>query len=266
MSGLDGRRVLVTRTRDQASGLVDLLHRRGAEAVVVPLITTRPLASPEAVAAAAAAVREAAPPRWVAFTSATAVRLVLGALEPDALDGVAAAAVGRETAATLAARGVTATVVAGDQDAAGLAATLAQRGLAGATVWFPAAEAAGPALADGLRAAGATVRAQAIYRTEMPADAPRRLRAALQAGLDAITLTSGSTVRNLVAALGEHRLEPGMVIACIGARTAAEARTAGLGVTAVAAQPSAQGLVDALDAVFSGGAASGRRGPGRLVG
>lgn len=266
MSALRGRRILVTRTRDQATGLVDLLHERGAEAMVVPLITTRPLLPPAEIAAAAAALRGVAAPRWVAFTSATAVRLVLGVCGRDGLAGVNVAAVGRETAAALAERGVAADVVARDQDAAGLAAILGERSLAGGTVWFPGAEAAGAALPDGLRAAGAAVRVHAVYRTEMPADAPRRLRAALDEGVDAVTLTSGSTVRHLVTSLGGRRLPPGLVVVCIGPRTAAEAREAGLEVHGVAAEPGAHGLVAALEAAFGGDAGGGRRGAGRLVG
>lgn len=266
MSVLAGRRVLVTRTREQTSGLVDLLHQRGAEPVVVPLIATRPLLPPEEIVAAAAAMRAAAPPRWVAFTSATAVRLVLGVLGRDGLNALGVAAVGEETAAALSHHGVAVDVVADERDAAGLAVTLGKRSLAGGTVWCPGAEAAGSALADGLRAAGATVRVQPVYRTEMPADAPRRAGAALELGLDAITLTSGSTVRNLLASLGGRSLPLGTVIVCIGPRTAAEAREAGLEVSAVAAQPNAQGLVDALEAAFSGDAGGDRPGGGRLVG
>lgn len=266
MTGLQGRRVLVTRTRQQASGLVDLLHQRGADAVVVPLIATHPLAPPEAVSAAAAELRAAPPPRWVAFTSATAVRLVLGVLGTGGLRDVGVAGVGGETAAALTAHGAAVDAVATQPDAAGLAAALVARGVAGATVWFPCAEGAGPALADGLRAAGATVRVQPVYRTEMPADAPRRLRAALERGVDAVTLTSGSTARNLIAALGGRRLEARVAVVCVGPRTAGDARDAGLEVAAVAAQPSAAGIVDALERALAGGAAGDQGGAGRLVG
>ena len=46
---LAGRRILVTRTREQAEGLVDSLHAAGASVAVVPLITTVPIADPEAI-------------------------------------------------------------------------------------------------------------------------------------------------------------------------------------------------------------------------
>jgi uroporphyrinogen-III synthase len=120
------------------------------------------------------------------------------------------------------------------------------RGMAGATVWFPAAEGARREFAEALRAGGASVTVQTIYRSAMPAAAPDRLHAALVGGVDAITLTSGSTSRNLTAALGDAGLPAGVKIVCIGEQTASEARAAGLRVDAVAAKASLDGLVDAL--------------------
>ena len=245
---LAGRRVLVTRAREQAAGLVDALHERGADAVVVPLIATQPLASPEEIVTAVTALTEAAPPRWVAFTSATAVRLALGAAGAGALRQVRVAAVGPPTAAALRARGVRADI-AGVADADALATALEAAGMRGATVWFPSAEASRPELPTRLRAAGAVVSVHPIYRTVMPEDAPRRLAVALDRGIDAVALTSGSTARNLVRALGERSLPPATAVVCIGARTAHEARAVGLVIAAVATEPSAAGLVEALESV-----------------
>jgi uroporphyrinogen III methyltransferase/synthase len=243
---LAGRRVLVTRTREQAEGLVDRLHAAGASVVVVPLITTVPVADPGAIARTAAEIASAPPPRWVAFTSATAVRLVLGALTSGALQGVLVAAVGPGTASALVALDVAPDLVAGEHEAAGLATAMIERGMQDGTVWFPAAEGARARFADTLRAVGATVIQQHIYRSDMPASAPERLRAAIAAGVDAITLTSGSTARNLVEAAGGDGVPEGVLIVCIGERTAAEARAAGLAVAGIAAGASVEGLVSAL--------------------
>lgn len=243
---LAGRRIVVTRTREQAEGLVDRLHAAGASVAVVPLITTVPIAEPDAIARVAAETAGAAPPRWVAFTSATAVRLVIGAAGADALSGMLVAAVGPATATALEALGAPPDLVAGDHDAAGLAAEMLARGLAGATVWFPVAEGARGGFADVLRDAGASVTVQHIYRTVMPVTAPERLSAALAGGVDAITLTSGSTARNLVQAAGLGGLPRGVAIVCIGEQTADAARRAGLGVSAIAGVASVDGLVTAL--------------------
>jgi uroporphyrinogen-III synthase len=248
---LAGRRILVTRTREQAEGLVDRLHDLGATVVVVPLIATEPIATPEAIVQTANEIRQATLPRWAAFTSATAVRLVVGAAGAGVVDGMQVAAVGPATATALREAGVTVDLVASGHDASSLAAEMLAHVAAGATVWFPSAEAAASTLPAALHAAGAAVIVQSIYRSVMPAAAPDRLRSALGSGIDAITLTSGSSARNLTAALGGAQLPVGTLIACIGEQTASEARASGMTVDAVAAEASAEGLVAALTGHFA---------------
>jgi uroporphyrinogen-III synthase len=243
---LDGRRVVVTRAREQAAGLVDRLHALGATVVVVPLISTIPIATPDEIVLSAAELRSAREPRWVAFTSATAVRLVLGAAGVESLDGVLVAAVGPATARVLEEAGSAVDLVAAERDSSGLAATLLQRDIAGATVWLPAAEGASQGLVEALRGQGATVVVQHIYRSVMPDAARERLHAAIEAGVDAITLTSGSTARHLASILPAGSLPEGISIVCIGDQTASEARAAGLPVHAIAAEASAEGLVQAV--------------------
>ncbi len=243
---LGGRTIMVTRTREQAEGLVDRLHALGATVVVVPLIGTVPVARPEEIVSMAAWIRAAPAPRWIAFTSATAARLVLGAAGADALAGVLIAAIGPATAAALQAAGLPPGVVAAEHDASGLAVAMRAHAVEGATVWFPAAEGARETLPEALRAAGATVTVQHVYRSVMPEAAPQRVRAALAGGVDAITLTSGSTARHLAEALGGSPLPSDVLIVCIGDQTAADAVAAGLPVHAVATEASAEGLTNAL--------------------
>jgi uroporphyrinogen III methyltransferase/synthase len=243
---LAGRRVLVTRTREQAAGLVDALHQRGADVVVVPMIATVVLASPDIVAGSFAELMAASPPRWAVFTSATAVRLVFGTLEVDAQVALSVAAVGAATAGALERAGVKPDIVAAPATAAGLAAALVAHGVSGAHVWFPAAAGAGDVLRRHLEQAGAIVRRLDVYRSEMPAGTPARLDAALRRPIDAVTLTSGSTAEHLRQALGGRRLPAGVVVACIGEQTAKAAAGAGFGDIVVAARPTAGALADAL--------------------
>jgi uroporphyrinogen-III synthase len=248
---LAGRSVLVTRTRARAAGIVDLLHERGARVVVVPLIATVPLLAPDAIAEAAEQAAAAPEPRWAVFTSAAAVRLTVGAAGVDRLRPLRLAAVGPQTAADLRRHGLEVDLVAAsDHSAAALGEALVRLGVRGATVWLPCAEGAGPALPERLREAGASVHVLHTYRSDMPAEAPVRLRRSLDEGVDAITLTSASTARHLAGALAGRRLPDGIVVACIGPQTAAEARAAALPVHAVAVAHTAVGLVDALAGVF----------------
>jgi uroporphyrinogen-III synthase len=243
---LAGRRILVTRTREQAAGVVDRLHALGATVVIVPLISTVPIATPEEIVRSAAELRSAREPRWVAFTSATAVRIVVGAAGLESLDGMLVAVVGPATARVLEDAGRTPDLVATGRDASGLAAAMLKRGMAGATVWSPAAEGASERLVEALREQGVTVAVQHIYRSVMPEAAPERLRVAIHDGVDAITLTSGSTARHLASILAGGSLPAGISIVCIGERTASEARDAGLPVHGIAAEASAEGLVQAV--------------------
>jgi uroporphyrinogen III methyltransferase / synthase len=243
---LAGRRVLVTRTREQAAGLVDALHQRGADVVVVPMITTAVLAGPDLVAASFGRLLAAAPPRWAVFTSATAARLVFGALEVEAQRSFSVAAVGSETASALERAGVRPDIVAAPPTAAGLAAALVAQGVGGAHVWFPAAAGAGHVLQERLSEAGATVRRLDVYRSEMPTGTPALLDAALRRPIDAVTLTSSSTVKHLRQALSERTLPPTVVVACIGEQTAKAAAAAGFGGIVVASEPTATALADTL--------------------
>ena len=67
---LFGRRIVVTRSREQAAELVDMLEERGAEAIQAPTIRIAP---PEDVGALDRACADAAAYDWIVFTSANAV-------------------------------------------------------------------------------------------------------------------------------------------------------------------------------------------------
>jgi uroporphyrinogen-III synthase len=90
------------------------------------------------------------------------------------------------------------------------------------------------------------------YRTTFPRSLPVETRAALRAGeVDAITFTSASTVRGFIGALGSTGLRGRPKVVCIGPVTAREARTHGLTVHAVADPHTTDGLVAALERVFT---------------
>src|SRR5690606_13813838 len=95
---LSGRRVLVTRSRTQASALVEALEALGAETVSLPL--SRQVA-PESWAEVDAAMD--ALPGWIAFASTNAVdafcdRLAARGRDLRALAGARVAAIGASTA------------------------------------------------------------------------------------------------------------------------------------------------------------------------
>ena len=246
------RRVLVTRTRGQASALVDALRAEGAAPVVLPAIEIERRAEPADARAGLERLRDGRY-GWTVFTSTNAVDVYLDLLAELGADarvfaGSRICAIGEATAQALAARGLLADLVPERADGEGVAAALAAEGVAGTAVLLPRAEGGGEALPAGLRAAGAEVDELTLYLSAPPAEAPAEALALVRAGkIDAVAFTSSSTVRNLSTLLGGD-LSPlcDAVVACIGPATAEAATEAGLPPHVVASQPSVAGLVAAL--------------------
>jgi uroporphyrinogen III methyltransferase/synthase len=250
---LFGARVLVTRTREQASGLVARLRALGAAPLEFAAIETRPLGE---TAALDRALCDLAGTDWAVFTSRNGVRAVmdrLAALNRDAraFAGVRICAVGPATVLELETRGLRADLVPETYSSDGLIAALSDAGVAGARVTIFQADIAPPALAEGLRSAGASVTSVAAYRTVAGADRRDQLERLLADGIDAVTFTSSSTVTNLVSALdGDTSRLNDAVIVSIGPSTSKTARATGLTVHAEAEQHNLDGLVEALCAAW----------------
>jgi uroporphyrinogen III methyltransferase / synthase len=232
---LQGTRIAVTRPREHAGALAERLEQLGAGVAVVPLIAIEPLEED----AEFAALVERGDHDWIVFTSANAVR----AAGPRLRDARArAAAVGPATAQALRDAGVepafSPDVYAALEIAAGL------EPLSGARVLLPQSEIAEPALADELRARGATVDAVDAYRT-VPRDATEGELEDLRAS-DAVVLMSGSAARSLVQQGGAGSA----LLVCIGPKTAEAAREAGLQVGLIAHEATSEGIIQALTSHF----------------
>ena len=254
---LFGRRIIVTRAREQASGLVERLHALGAATVELPVIEIGEPA--DGGAALREAARRVGDYDWVAFTSANAVTRFFAALgevgsDTRALGGRRVAAIGPGTADALAAAGVRADLV----PERFVAESLLDAFPAGpGRVLLPRAAVARDALPAGLTDRGFAVDVVEAYRTAVGRPAPEALAAAATA--HAVTFTSSSTVTNYLAVAGDLPVPP--VVACIGPVTADTARANGLTVDVVAAEHTIEGLVDAL--VGALGPKTEKKGEGR---
>ena len=259
---LEGRRVLVTRPRAQADDLVGLLEAAGALAIVAPTIRIAPPEDSEPLRHAA---RHATQFHWIVFASANGVDAFLDAVAavpgPDrqeAEDGLPQiAAVGRRTADRLRERGVAVTIVPDEFTAEALVGALTSTAaLDGARVLLPRSEIGRDVIAAGLRTAGADVTEVVAYRTvtESPGDVGHDVRRLLAGGqMDAVTFTSGSSVRNFVQLFGEdsRTLLRRSVVAVIGPVTADAARTLGIRVDVQPFTYTTAGMVEALAAYFA---------------
>ena len=276
-SPLAGKRVLITRTRAQASTLAGLLAAEGAHPVLLPALELERRVDEPALATAVERLR-ARDYGWVVFTSANAVETTIELLRERGLDarafaGARVCAIGSGTAEALASRGLIADLVPPEALGESVVEALVEAGeageagsLAGTCVLLARAEGGRPVLPDGLRAAGAHVDEVTLYVAAPPASAPPEALALLRAGeIDAVAFTSSSTVRNLLTVLGEDSKAragvQGALVACIGPATAETARAAGLAVAVEAEEHSVAGLVEALRDGFA--RAAGRTEAGR---
>lgn len=256
-----GKRILVTRSRTQASRLVELLADLGAEPIELPSIEIAPLDDYAALDAALADTAFAAtalsaagdtPGRWIIFASVNAVQYVWERLRTMGWDarsfaGATVAAIGPATAQALRERGIEPDFIPQRSVSESVVAELSDRDWAGVPVLLPGSAIGRDALAAGLTQLGATVRRIPAYQNLRPADASAKARAVLQAGVAVVTFTSSSTVRNLLDILGDDRhLLDDCRIACIGPITAAAAADAGLPVDLIAAEHNVEGLAAAL--------------------
>ena len=246
---LAGRRIVVTRSEDQADGLAEALLERGAEPLLVPSIRSVPARDPAALADAARSLDGA---RWVGMTSPSGVRHgwpAVAAAWPGGLPaGLGVAAVGPGTAEALAQAGVAATFRPGEASGDAFAAELPLA--PGDRVVLLRSDIARAAIADGLRQRGADVTDAVAYHTITEAD-PADVDRALAARPDAVTFTSPSTVRGFLAGLADLGRLDGVALVAIGPVTAQAVTDAGLAVAAVPSDFTIPGLLDALVAHFA---------------
>jgi uroporphyrinogen III methyltransferase/synthase len=241
---LFGRRVVVTRTREQASQLSAALRDAGAEPVEVPVIAVEPPA--DGGAALRIAAKELPTYDWVVVTSPNGAERLLAAVADTGGDarsfGTAkVAAIGPGTAGVLARGGVRADLLPERFVAESLLEAL-PAAPPGGRLLLARAEVARDVLPDGLRAMGWAVDVVDAYRT-VAATVTDSQRHAI-ASADIVTFASSSTVERFLDALGPEAVPP--VVACIGPITAATAREHGLTVHIEAAVHSIDGLVDAV--------------------
>lgn len=229
---LAGRRIVVTRPREQSEPLAGALERLGAAVAIVPLVDIAPVEDTAELEAAGAALSSY---DWVVFTSANGVRAF--GLRLAAATAPRVAVVGPATADAVRRQGVEPAVV-GDGIAADVAVRIDVTG--GSRVLVPQADIAGQDLAEALRARGASVDQVTAYRT-LPHAPSRAERKELHAA-DTIVLASGSAARSLAAQGGAGDA----LVVCIGSKTAAVAREVGLRVGLVADEATADGIIRAL--------------------
>ena len=223
---LFGRSVVVTRAREQASGLARSLADLGADVIQCPTIEISPLADYSELDAAVARLADYG---WCIFTSVNGVRWFWNRLEAAGKDSRAlgpcrVAAIGPATAEALLARGIRPDFIPERYVAEGVIEGLTARGdVAGVRMLLPRAAKAREVLPDELRKAGALVDVIPAYET-VPAAARKDevLTRMAEGTLDCITFGSSSTVENFLSLIPAEtlRAHPAVRLAAIGPVTA----------------------------------------------
>ncbi len=239
---LGGWRVLVPRGGKWGDGVAATLRSYGAIPVIAPMIN---FASADDGAALANALHELKDGQfdWLVVTSATTVDVFVGqGAKIPATTKIAA--VGETTAAALMLAGYRVDYVpVADNSARGLVKEWPKAEISG-RVLVPQSDIAEPNLVTGLGKLGLDVQFIAAYRTVGVPVAESVVGDVASGRIGAILVSSGSVARQIAAQLAP--LPEGTLVACIGPRTAFDARAAGLTVDIIAEDRSADSLVAAL--------------------
>ena len=253
---LFGKRVVVTRPREQAAELVDMLESLGAAVIEAPAVRIVPPEDFQPLDDAIATVGEY---DWVVFTSVNGVdyflqRLQAGSYDARALAGVKLCAIGSGTAERLAKYWLRVDLVPGEYRAEAVAEALRATGeVAGKKFLLPRADLAREMLADELRRLGGEVNDVVAYRTV--AVEPERehepdiFRLLLDKQVDVVTFTSASTVRNFCRLYGADAVADllrSVTIACIGPVTAEAAQQSGIRTSIMPSEYTMPALVRAI--------------------
>jgi uroporphyrinogen-III synthase len=239
---LAGWRVLVPRGGRWGDTVAATLRGHGAVPVIAPLIN---FASTDDAQTLANAFYELQDGQfdWLIVTSATTVDVLAGqSVTVPASTKIAA--VGETTAAALAVAGYHVEFIPeGDNSARGLLKEWPTTEITG-RVLVPQSDIAEPTLVSGLAELGLDVQFVSAYRTVGVPIAEHVAADVASGRIGAVLVTSGSVARQVAKQLSP--LPAGTIVACIGPRTAFDARAAGLTVDVIAESRSADALVDAL--------------------
>jgi uroporphyrinogen-III synthase len=249
MPTLTNKRILITRTRHQASDLAAQLEALGATPILIPTIEIVPPASFSALDAALTCLGTY---DWLVFTSPNAVEAFHRRAQFLHLTQLPRhiAAIGPATLSAANAIGLTVDLIPPQYIGESLAQTLLPEAAGKSFLLVRAAEAR-DTIPEALTAAGATVTIAEAYRNQLPPDsvpALQHLFATPANYPDAITFTSASTARNLIALLeaANLTLPPNITLASIGPITSQTLRDLGHEPTTEAAEPTIPALIQSL--------------------
>lgn len=247
---LFGKKILVTRTRAQASKLTRQLENLGADVIEFPTIKIVPPS--DNFKLLDTTISDIKNFDWIIFTSANGVekffeRLKIFKMDSRALSNSKIAVIGSATAEKLSDFGITADLIPAEFRAEGLIDAL-KNSVNGKNILIARAESARDILPLELKNFGANVTVAAAYKT---VSAVENISEINFDEIDVATFTSSSTVENFVAAAGIDALKK-FKTAAIGSVTAETLKKFGVTADIVAKEFTIAGLVDAIKNFYEG--------------
>jgi uroporphyrinogen III methyltransferase/synthase len=255
---LFGKRILVTRSRSQASVLAEKIESLGGEPWECPTIE---ITDPDDYKLLDAAVKNIESYHWLIFTSVNGVKYFMARMrylgkDIRTLGNIKIAAIGPKTREEVEQYGIFCELMPEEFVAEAVIEALKDEEIRGKKILLPRADIARKVLPETLRSMGAEVDEVNAYKTVPGSgDTEQLIKMLEDERIHVITFTSSSTVRNFIKIIGSDnipRLLGGVVTACIGPITADSARELGLNVDIEAREYTIDGLVQAVLDYFGG--------------
>ena len=246
-----GKKILITRSSEQASELCTKLENLGAEIVHLPTIRILP---PERYNGLDKAISELNKYDWIIFTSSNGVdsfftRLKQKGKDLDSLSNTKICAIGPATAQKIESYNLKVDLepkqFTSEEIVKRFKPILSQQGKL--RILLPRSDIAPDLLPNELKKLGAEVKQVVAYRTVKERNMPRSIKQMLKNGqIDIITFTSSSTVKNFFYLIKKEELHPRIKFASIGPVTTKTVEQLDLKIEIQAREYTAEGLVKAI--------------------
>jgi len=227
---LAGKRILITRAREQSGDFAAQLKKRGAEVIEFPTIEMVP---PLHWGEVDRAIDQLKSYDWIIFTSANGVDFFWQRVKERGKNlrlpsSLKVCAIGPATAHRLKEKRASVHSIPEKFVAESILEGFEKMFIKGKRILLARAKKARDILPKGLRKMGAEVEVVAVYRTVKPRGGSKKLKKLLAEGkIDVIAFTSSSTVNHFAELLKTENLKKllkGIAIACIGPVTARTAK------------------------------------------
>jgi uroporphyrinogen III methyltransferase/synthase len=245
---LFGKKIVVTRTRNQASKLTKILTALGARAIEFPTIEIKKMDDLSSFRKSLSSIEKY---NWIVFTSQNAINIFFEELfaagkDSRALGGIRIAVIGKASGDELKQYGLVPDLIPEKFVAESLLDKFAELGISGQKIFIPCSADARMTLTDGLNAMGADAERVHIYTAEKPVHKDEKFLDEVK-NADIITFTSSSTVTNFFAMIPETNA----VLASIGPVTSDTIAGHGYKPAITADEFTVDGLVSAMMKFYS---------------